>query len=708
VNRRAIAPLIRIRQEVWKRIERWSGVRQWRGPEDTAAVLDRAVLTSLDGSPRDLPTSLLSIRHNTRSRFPAAHLAGRDPHALADGAAVIADALRLSRGDWDVLGAPVRVTADRITWRAHPVSGAQTPAIHFSLVNYGAEEIGGDVKFLWELNRHAELVRLAQGYWLTRRPELADTAVALIDSWIEQNPPGIGINWVSAVDVAFRTIAWCWVWSLTAASDAWTDGRVGRLLWMVAHAGRFVARYDSVHHSPNTHLTGEALGLVYIGTVFPELRGAARWRNLGIRILQEEVPHQFLDDGMHYERSTGYHRYNLEFYVHALAIASAHGERWADPFREPLARGATASVSLRRPDETWPVLGDEDGGAALRLGIRDVTDQSELLDVAAALLEQPALRAGIRGDASGLAWWLLDDAAWRRASPHGESTIPIGAAASLRTAGYYIARDEWSREPWYCVVDAGPHGGDVTGHAHTDLGHVEIAHGAHWIVVDPGCPVYTSDPARRNWYRSQQAHASVTIDDIPLAVPSTPFGWRSVAPTPAVESGDRGSHWWCRLWYAYPTPDAAVTCERHVVLIRGRGVVVCDVLRGVGQRAVTVRWPLGASRADTRVSEGGSDITTGDCRICWSAASTAALAVSIDASRRSPRFGFEVDTSTIVLSSTRVELPVVIATTFGSATSPNPMFQGVSNGMDVTLPDDGDAGGVAIAFRAGVAPEVLE
>jgi hypothetical protein len=417
VNRRAIAPLIRVRQEVWKRVERLSAVRRWRGPGDTAAVLDDTLLSSLGGS-RDgaLQPLLRSIRDNARARFPAAHLAGRDPHALADGAAVVAEAERLARGDWDVLGAAVRVTADRIDWRAHPVSGVQTPAIHFSQVSYAADALGGDVKFLWEVNRHAELVRLAQGYWLTRRPELADAVVALLDSWIEQNSPAIGINWISAVDVAFRTIAWCWVWSLTADSDAWTDARVARLLWMVAHAGRFIARYDSVHHSPNTHLTGEALGLVYIGTVFPELRDAAQWRELGVGILREEVPYQFLDDGMHYERCTGYHRYNLEFYLHALAIARAHGDTWAVPYRESLARAAMASVSLRRPDGTWPVLGDEDGGAAVRLGTPDVTDQSELLVVAAALLDQPALRAGLGRDATSVAWWLLDDEAWRRAS----------------------------------------------------------------------------------------------------------------------------------------------------------------------------------------------------------------------------------------------------------------------------------------------------
>jgi hypothetical protein len=632
----------------------------------------------------------------------------RDPEALPDAAAVIADAERLARGDWNVLGAAVQVTADRIDWRAHPLSGVSTPALHFSRVSYAADTLGGDVKFLWEVNRHAELLRLAQAYWLTRRVEFADVAVSLLDSWIEQNPPGIGINWISAVDVAFRAIAWCWIWTLTADSASWTDARLARLLWMIAHAGRFIARYDSVHHSPNTHLTGEALGLVYIGTVFPELREASRWRALGVRILDEEVSQQFLADGMHYERCTGYHRYNLEFYLHALAIARAQGASWAEAFVESLARGADASVSLCRPDGTWPVLGDEDGGAAVRLGTRDVTDQRELLVVAAALLEQPALRAGLGGDANSVAWWLLDDAAWRHASERLADTDPKTiVSSSLRTAGYYIARDDTSSRAWYCAVDAGPHGGDVTGHAHTDLGHVEVANGAQWIVVDPGCSVYTSEPEQRSWFRGQRAHASVMVDDVPLAIPSTPFGWRTVAPTPAVEVADHGDHWWCRLWYEYPTPAGAVRCERHVVLVRGRGVVVCDVLDGAGRRGVTLRWPLGVSRADARLAEGNASLTIAESRIHWHAGNGASFATSIEPTRRSPRFGIDVEASALVLSATDVVMPCVIVTSFGSANRPDPAFRDVADGVDVDLPEDGLGGAVTLRFRAGAAPQFI-
>lgn len=708
MNRRAIAPLIRARQELWKRVERLGPARQWRGANDTLAVLDLRTLESTErGAAPSLGAIARALRTRAALRYPVAHLAGRDSRSLVDAAAVIADAERILRGEWSVFGTPVSVAGNTVNWRTHPVSVVPTPAVHFSRVRYTPEVLGGDVKYLWEVNRHGELVRLAQAYWLTRRPAFAEAALALMDSWIAQNPPGIGINWIVTLEVAFRAIAWCWTWALTAESDAWTDERVGRLVWMVEQCARFIGRYDSVHHSPNTHLTGEALGLVYIGAVFPELRHAARWRALGAAILSDEVPYQFLADGVHYERSTGYHRYHLEFYLHALAIARAHEETWAEPFSAPLSRGADASVALRRPDGTWPVFGDEDGGTTVRLGTRDVTDQNDLLVVAAGLLGRPELRAGPARDATALAWWLLGDDAWRRTSLETSRAEPPRAFA-LGAAGYVGARDDWSDQAWYCVVDAGPHGGDATGHAHTDLGHVEIARGPLLVTVDPGSPVYNGEPARRDWFRSQRAHATLMIDGVELAAPSTAFGWRRVAPTPAVESEDRETYWWCRLTYQYPLVSGSLEHERQVILVRSSGVVVCDFVRGIGTHAIVTRWPLAVRHAPVTLEDDSSSLAVESCRASWCGTTGTPVVASLEVTRRSPRFGVEVESSALVLASDACALPWSAVIAFTSQQDAPPRFGSVGVERHVTIAGGTSASAVTVVLRPGLPPTLAD
>jgi len=708
MNRRPLARFIRARQEVWKRLERIGVAPRWRGAADTVAVLDPKVLGGIDAARDDALAAVARyFRDTAASRYPRTHLAHRDPRLLPDAGAVVADAERVLRGDWDVLGRRVHVATDTLDWRAHPLSGVATPALHFSRVPSDASSLGGDVKFLWEINRHAELVRLAQAYWLTRREIFADSAVRLLDSWLDQNPPATGINWISCVDVAFRTIAWCWLWQLTSDSRAWTDERVGRLVWGVAHAARFIARYDSVHHSPNTHLTGEALGLVNIATVFPELRGAERWRRLGIDILAEEAGRQFLSDGMHYERCTGYHRYNLEFYCHALAIARSSGDAWAERLVPPLSRGLEASVHLQRPDGTWPVLGDEDGGSCVRLGTHDVTDQSDLLATVARLVGRRDLLADMSAATSSLGWWTLPDDTWR-VSATSSSTTPWKASRALDAAGYFVARDRWSDDAWYALVDAGPHGGDLTGHAHADLGHVEIAHGRQWITVDPGCAIYNSDPERRTWYRSQLAHACLVLDATQLATPDVrPFRWASVAPTPNVDVSDHGTYWVCRLRYEYPTPRGLVAHERQVVLVRGCGVIVCDLLSGTNVHDVDVRWPLAVPRTQvTRCSE--SSVSLGDCLISWFGLKPQSTTFAVEPTRRSPKFGEEVDASALVLSQRAASMPCALLTAFTRNGEPAPRASVQGDAVDVTIPiaPQAGAGTVHVALRRNQPPRV--
>ena len=71
-------------------------------------------------------------------------------------------------------------------------------------------ELAGDKKITWELNRHQHFVKLGQAYWLTGDEKYAATFVDHLKSWMDQNPPKLGINWASSLEVAFRSISWLW------------------------------------------------------------------------------------------------------------------------------------------------------------------------------------------------------------------------------------------------------------------------------------------------------------------------------------------------------------------------------------------------------------------------------------------------------------------------------------------------------------------
>ncbi|HEY6402489.1 MAG TPA: heparinase II/III family protein, partial [Blastocatellia bacterium] len=202
-----------------------------------------------------------------------------------------------------------------IDWSLDPVSGLRAPLTHWSKLHPLDPLDGGDPKVVWELNRHAHLVTLGQAYWLTGENRFAAAFVGHVSAWIDANPVGMGVNWASSLEVAFRSIAWLWALGMCADSSEVAPDFFARMLKSLIAHGRHIEKYLSYYFSPNTHLTGEALGLFYLGMALPELKLAKGWRNLGLQILLDQATKQIREDGVHFEQSSYYHRYTTDFYL---------------------------------------------------------------------------------------------------------------------------------------------------------------------------------------------------------------------------------------------------------------------------------------------------------------------------------------------------------------------------------------------------------
>ena len=117
-------------------------------------------------------------------------------------------------------------------------------------------------------------------YWLTKDEVYAETFARHLESWMEQNPPEIGINWLSSLEISFRVMSWIWAFHFFKGAESFTPALFQKALKFLYLQGRHIEKYLSTYYSPNTHLTGEALGLYYLGTQFPfffaRLTGAIR------------------------------------------------------------------------------------------------------------------------------------------------------------------------------------------------------------------------------------------------------------------------------------------------------------------------------------------------------------------------------------------------------------------------------------------------
>lgn len=117
-------------------------------------------------------------------------------------------------------------------WNRDPQSGARAPLTFGKALNYRDAALVGNIKYLWEPNRHLELVTLAQAWHLSGESRYAQACRMLVDSWIEQCPYMRGANWTSSLELALRLTNWSCAWYLLGGEDSLLfqadDGRLSR------------------------------------------------------------------------------------------------------------------------------------------------------------------------------------------------------------------------------------------------------------------------------------------------------------------------------------------------------------------------------------------------------------------------------------------------------------------------------------------------
>ncbi|HEX6736741.1 MAG TPA: heparinase II/III family protein, partial [Vicinamibacteria bacterium] len=417
-----------------------------RGRQEASKWLDR--VGPAPRPPRAAPAAPAPASLLAPEAGIAALVAARWPETAA---ALVAAADRVLAGRFDLLGYRDLSFGDPIDWHFEPVAGRRLPRVHWSRIDPLDAAQVGDSKVVWELGRMQWLVTLGQAYRLTGDARYAAGAAAAVRGFLQANPTGVGIHWSSSLECALRIISWSWAYSLFGA-EALGREVVDAMMGSIAVQARHVERYLSFAYSPNTHLTGEALGLLYAGLLQPRLPRAARWRLQGLDILRTQYQRQVLEDGIYFEQAAAYQRYTADMGLHLLTLARAGGFQIPDEFSARLCRLLDALLWLRQPDGSLPPIGDADGGWLLPLSPRDPADLRGTFGVAAALLGRPEYAWAAGGTVPEVAWLLGQRGV---AASDGLAAAPPADPPSraFHEGGYVVMASGWEPEAHQLVLD---------------------------------------------------------------------------------------------------------------------------------------------------------------------------------------------------------------------------------------------------------------
>lgn len=294
-------------------------------------------------------------------------------------------------------------------------------------------------------------------------------ARAAVLDWIERHGLSRGRMGWEPYPVSLRLMNWCTIFferyrSQTLADDVFLK-RLWASIWLQSE---WLASHLEVHLLGN-HLMENAAALALVGACF-EGPSAARWLEMGLDLLREQVREQILADGLHFERSPMYHAR----IVYLLLLLYNTGHEKLQEIVGPVLPGMLeALAAMCHSDKRIALFNDSAFGIYNEL--------QALLDYAAdlGLLERSKA-------CQSLGSWALPE------------------------AGYYGFRDAAGS---YVVCDAGAIGPDyIPGHAHADTFSFELSLHGQRVIVDSGVHDYEWSDLRR-YVRSTWAHNTVQIEE---------------------------------------------------------------------------------------------------------------------------------------------------------------------------------------------------
>ncbi|MBL8227459.1 MAG: alginate lyase family protein [Bryobacterales bacterium] len=489
---------------------------------------------------------------------------------------------------------------------------------YFRRIPYLNAAAVGDHKVIWELSRHQHLVLLAQAAHLNsgqkQYPSQKQWLAALecqLASWWRANPFHRGINWASALEVAFRALSWIWILHLVGGRLQETTRRT--LLNSLFQHASHLAHNLSIYFAPNTHLMGEAVCLHAIGCMLPQAPHADEWRRLGAHWVERCIQDQVLEDGAHFEQSSYYHLYSIDFFLlHALLNPGVSA--W---YRQRLQRMCELLAAITDRDGSFPLLGDDDGGRLFHpFGNRRFFPRATLT-AASCFFDQPSWRFTPDDYAEIGLWWMGPQ------PPVPASAVKPRSCGVFGDSGLVAGGDDRLQ----IVFTAKAFGSGTAGHSHAHALHFVARLDQRDLLLDSGTFTYVGDWDTRNRFRSSAAHNTIRIDSMDQGTPVNPFRWGP-------------GRWEGRLVEAFSEPGRlALTAEltdpeklfrisRKVTWSSGEPLVCDDTIQGPAgehlieqfwqlpadaiweDQARMVRWPGGATLEVSR--EGAASLTRGE------------------------------------------------------------------------------------------------
>ena len=380
----------------------------------------------------------------------------RNPNYNLTNADKYASNLLVSCGIWHQFG-------DKVEWDINPTE-----------LKYN--------EWTWQLSRHPFWTELGRAYWATGDEKYAKAFVSQLRSWIIDNPVPFDAGNVAysrwrTIETGIRTFSsWPNSFFYFLASPSFDDDSI---ILMVK------SFYEHAIHlrmfpQRNNWLCMEMNGLYHIGTLFPEFKEAAEWRQYAGDRLYSEMNIQVYPDGAQVELAPGYHGVSLVNFLGTYKLAQLNNQPLPADYVSRLEKMYGMYLNVTSPAGQTPALNDS-GWAGTRGPCKEAAE--------------------LFPNRKDFLYWGTEGK---------EGTVPSFTSNFMPYAGWFTTRTGWDPEALWLHMEAGPFG---AGHQHEDkLTFAIHAYGTR-LLTEGGTYAYDSSQWRR-YVLSARAHNIVRVDGL--------------------------------------------------------------------------------------------------------------------------------------------------------------------------------------------------
>ena len=224
-----------------------------------------------------------------------------------------------------------------------------------------------DLRFYWEVYRSKFLINVGIAYKYTNNEDYAKQIIKYIINWEKYSPIESNEIRYNGMEASIKLIYLSLLDFLLDDSINYTKEIKNELIIsIIKHANYVYDNYDITYYGlESNHGLCCSVGLIYASLLFPNYEESSKWYSFGEKSLIRALNNQFSEDGVNFESSTNYHRYNFEILTFLLSALYIKDYPLKNKLEKSLQKIGKALKKLTHKNDYISRFGDSDGGKFL-------------------------------------------------------------------------------------------------------------------------------------------------------------------------------------------------------------------------------------------------------------------------------------------------------------------------------------------------------